>query len=143
MTVPILTDEVRATCAEIAVLARNVRINLDAVAEIRPAEPPPLDPERHYLEGDAPDVADYMLVLDTINFGSGWFPTLRKRTSGGEPVSGYFTVSWNLADHVRAAGPPTGAWLKQVSTREISSILGQAPHNELMSLYSQALRELG
>ncbi|HEY2632434.1 MAG TPA: queuosine salvage family protein, partial [Solirubrobacteraceae bacterium] len=47
------------------------------------------------------------------------------------------------ADHVRAAGPPTGAWLKQVSTREISSILGQAPHNELMSLYSQALRELG
>lgn len=120
-----------------------MRIDLDAAAEIQPAAPPALDAERHYLEGSAADVADYMLTLDAINFGSGWFPTLRKRTAGGEPVSGYFTVSWNLADHVRAHGPPTSAWLKQVSTGEIAAILGQAPHNELMSLYAQALRQLG
>jgi hypothetical protein len=140
---PTLTEEVRATCAQIAAGARHVRIDLDAAAEVRPGAPPELDPERHYLEGDAPDVADYMLALDTINFGSGWFPTLRKRTAHGEPVSGYFTVSWSLADHVRAHGPPTSAWLSQVGTREIAAILGQAPHNELMSLYAQALRQLG
>ena len=33
-----------------------------------------------------------MLVLDSINFGSGWFPTLRKRPG----MSGYFTVASSL-----------------------------------------------
>ena len=120
-----------------------MRIDLDAVAEIQPAEPPALDPERHYLEGSPADVADYMLALDAINFGSGWFPTLRKRTSEGKAVSGYFTVSWALADHVRAHGPPTAAWLGGVSTTEVAGILGQDPANELMSLYAQAWRALG
>jgi hypothetical protein len=139
----LLTDEVRATCARIATHARSVRIDIDAIAQVEPATPPPLDPERHYLEGDAADVADYMLALDTINFGSGWFPTLRKRTSNGAPVSGYFTVSWGLADHVRSHGPPTSAWLTGVSAREMAGILDQAPNNELMGLYAQALRSLG
>ena len=56
------------------------------------------------------DVAMYMLTLDSINFGSGWFPTLRKRPG----CSGYFTVAWALADHFRSDGPwdaagPAGA----------------------------------
>src|SRR6478609_4984211 len=63
-----LTDEVRTTCAQIATRACSVRIDLDAAAEVRPAQPPALDRERHYLEGDAADVADYMLALDAINF---------------------------------------------------------------------------
>ncbi len=138
-----LTDEVRAVCARIAADARLVRIDLDAAGEVQPAEPPAPDPERHYLEGGPADVADYMLALDAINFGSGWFPTLRKRVSHGRPVSGYFTVAWNLADHVRTHGPPTSAWLTQVSTVEIAQILGQRPDHELMSLYAQALRSLG
>jgi Potential Queuosine, Q, salvage protein family len=142
----LLTDEVRDSCARIAANARSVRIDLEAVAEIQPAEPPALDPERHYLEGSAADVADYVLALDTINFGSGWFPTLRKRMSNrppARPVSGYFTVSWALADHVRAHGPPTAAWMSRVTTPEIADILGQDPANELMNLYAQALRALG
>ncbi|MGC2373277.1 MAG: queuosine salvage family protein [Solirubrobacteraceae bacterium] len=139
----LLTDEVRATCAQIAGQARSVRIDVDAAANVQPADPPALDPERHYLEGSPADVADYMLALDAINFGSGWFPTLRKRTAHGEPVSGYFTVSWSLADHVRMDGPPTSAWLANVSTQEIATILDQAPDNELMGLYAQALRSLG
>jgi Potential Queuosine, Q, salvage protein family len=138
-----ITDEVRATCAQVAARARHVQIDLDAVADIQPADPPTLDPERHYLEGSAEDVADYMLALDAINFGSGWFPTLRKRTSHGQPLSGYFTVSWALADHVRAHGPPTAEWLSKVSTIEIAQILDQAPDSELMSLYAQSLRQLG
>jgi hypothetical protein len=138
-----ITDEVRACCAQIAASARSVQIDLEAAAGVAPAKAPELDPERHYLEGDAADVADYMLALDTINFGSGWFPTLRKRISEGKPVSGYFTVSWALADHVRAHGPPTSAWLARVSTVEIAEILGQRPDHELMGLYAQALRALG
>jgi hypothetical protein len=138
-----LTDEVRASCAQIAANARSVRIDLEAAAAVQPVEPPTLDPEYHYLEGDPADVADYMLALDAINFGSGWFPTLRKRASEGKPIGGYFTVSWALADHVRVHGPPTAAWMAQVGTREIAAILDQDPSNELMSLYAQALRSLG
>jgi SAM-dependent methyltransferase len=138
-----ITEKVRKSCTKIAAEARSVRIDLDAVAELQPGAPPELDPERHYLEGDAADVADYMLALDAINFGSGWFPTLRKRTADGKPVSGYFTVSWALADHVRAHGPPTSTWLANVSASEIAQILGQRPDHELMSLYAQALRALG
>ncbi|HEV3094015.1 MAG TPA: queuosine salvage family protein [Solirubrobacteraceae bacterium] len=138
-----LTDEVRTSCARVAERARHVRIDLDAAADVQPAEPPALDPERHYLEGEPADVADYILALDAINFGSGWFPTLRKRELHGRPVSGYFTVAWNLADHVRTHGPPTAEWLSRVSGAEIASILDQEAGYELMSLYAQALRELG
>jgi hypothetical protein len=144
-----LTEEVRASCACIAAEARHVRIDLDAAAavEMDPTRPPPqLDAECHYLEGTPADVADYLLALDAINFGSGWFPQLRKRHSDGRALSGYFTVAWNLADHVRAqggAGVLESAWLCQVSTHEIAAILDQPAELELMSLYAQALRLLG
>jgi hypothetical protein len=138
-----LIEEVRLSCARIAAEARHVRIDLDAAAAVQPAEPPALDPEHHYLDGSPADVADYILALDAINFGSGWFPTLRKRVAEGKPVSGYFTVSWALADHVRAHGPPTATWLRGVGTAEVAEILGQDPANELMGLYAQALRALG
>jgi hypothetical protein len=141
-----LTDEVRSACAEIAKHAQHVRIDLDAAASVSPQSPPALDPERHYLEGAAADVADYMLALDAINFGSGWFPLLDKRQWEGKTLSGYFTVAWGLADYVRAQGGVdvlSPAWLRQVCTREIAQILGQPPQLELMSLYAQALRALG
>jgi hypothetical protein len=136
-------EEVRASCARIAAQARHVRIDLAAAAAVQPGPAPALDPERHYLEGAPADVADYLLALDAINFGSGWFPLLRKRHADGRALSGYFTVAWNLADHVRAEGPPTAQWLCRVSTREIAAILEQPPELELMSLYAQALRILG
>jgi Potential Queuosine, Q, salvage protein family len=145
-----LLQEVRANCAQIAAQARWVRIDTAAIQEgellsaiTAPGPPPALDPVRHYLEGEPADVADYLLALDAINFGSGWFSTLRKRSDQGQPVSGYFTVAWGLADQVRAHGPPTAAWLRQVGAREIAEILDQPPEHELMSLYAQALRELG
>jgi hypothetical protein len=148
-----LLDEVRAGCAQIAAQAQWVRIDHDVLAGntlaeiIAPADKggqaPTLDPVRHYLEGTPADVADYLLTLDAINFGSGWFPTLRKRLDAGRPVSGYFTVAWALADHVRAEGPPTAAWLRAVDTRTLARILDQPPDHELVSLYAQALRELG
>jgi hypothetical protein len=144
-----LLEEVRSSCAQIAAQARWVRIDGEALVEIAAPDPaagvstPALDPVRHYLEGSPRDVADYLLALDAINFGSGWFPTLRKRLDAGRPVSGYFTVGWALADHVRAEGPPTAAWLRTVETRTIAQILDQPPDHELMSLYAQALRELG
>ena len=141
-----LCDDVRAACAATSASAVHVRIDTDRLgvydpgaAATPPAEPAELDAERHYLEGSPADVAAYLLALDTINFGSGWFPLLRKRPS----CSGYYTVAWALADHVRANGPPTTAQLRAMRTDSVAAILGQDPALELMSLYAQALRELG
>jgi hypothetical protein len=146
-----LTDDVRAACAQLAARARSVRIDherlavYDAGAGDGPVRDPGLDPVRHYLEGSPADVAMYTLALDTINFGSGWFPTLRKRRdpATGRTVSGYFTVAWNLADHVRVHGVWSPAQLRALRTEEVAAILGQPADHELMALYAQALRDLG
>src|ERR671910_574411 len=94
-----LTDEVRGTAREIAEGAVFVSIDLTSLGGLEPGPPPDLDADRHYLEGSPEEVAHYMLVLYSINFGSGWFPTLRKRPG----MSGYFTVASSLSDFWRGS----------------------------------------
>jgi hypothetical protein len=134
-----LTDDVRAACGEIASSARHVTIDLDRLSALEPGAPPALDAERHYLDGAPEDVADYMVVLDSINFGSGWFPTLRKRPG----MSGYFTIASSLADHWRAHGAWSPGELRALTVEEVAAVLGQEPGHQLMGLYAEALRDLG
>jgi hypothetical protein len=134
-----LLDDVRRECAAIAASARHVEIDVDRLGAVEPGPPPELDPERHYLEGPPADVAAYLLTLDAINFGSGWFPTLSKRPG----CSGYFTVAWALADRFRAEGPWTAAQLRALDAPAVAAVVGQDPAHELMGLYARALRELG
>ena len=134
-----LTDEVRANAERVAASARSVTIDTDALSTLEPGPPPQIDAERHYLEGSEADVATYLVTLDTINFGSGWFPTLRKRPGS----SGYFTVAHGLADRFRAHGPWTNAQLRTMHAEEIAAVLGQRGDHELMALFAQALRQLG
>jgi hypothetical protein len=134
-----LTDHVRATAREIAANARHVRIDLDRLDALEPGPPPALDPERHFLEGAPEEVAHFMLALDSINFGSGWFPTLRKRPG----MSGYFTVASALTDFWRAEGGWSSAELRALTTPELALVLGQDAGHELISLYTDALQDLG
>src|SRR3954447_6735959 len=134
-----LCDRVRENAAAIAADARHVRIDLDRLGRIDAGPPPVLDPERHYLEGSRGDVAAYLLTLDAINFGSGWFPTLRKRPG----CSGYYTVSWALADQWRAQGPWSNDELRGMDADLLADVLGQEGGHELVSLYAEALRQLG
>ena len=136
MTLP---DQVREHCAEVAGRARWVTIDLERLGTVEPGPPPALDPERHFLEGSREEVCAYLLTLDSINFGSGWFPTLRKRPG----CSGYFTVAWALADRFRSAGPWSPAELRLLSAAEVAAELGQDPGHDLMELYGEALRDLG
>ena len=133
-----LLDGVRESCAAVAAGARHVSIDLGALGEVEPAEPLGLDPERHYLEGNDEDVAAYLFTLDAVNFGSGWFPTLRKRPG----CSGYFTVAWALADRWRQSGPFTRRELAGMDAETMAAVLGQQPGHELMALYATALRDL-
>jgi Potential Queuosine, Q, salvage protein family len=134
-----LLEEVRSSCRAVAETARFVSIDLDAARPPAEADPPALDPEAHYLEGTPGDVAGYLLTLDAINFGSGWFPTLRKRPGR----SGYFTIAWGLADRFRAHGPWSNAELQALEPSELAAVLGQERGHPLMRLYAEALRDLG
>ena len=134
-----LLEEVRSYCAEVAESARLVRIEADRLDDVQPGAPPALDPERHYLEGSREDVCAYLLTLDAINFGSGWFPTLRKRPG----CSGYDTIAWALADRFRAEGPWSAGELRGLDPASVAAVLGQDPGHELMELYARALRDLG
>ena len=139
LSVPGLCDEVRRSCAEIAGRARWVSIDLDRLGAVEPGPEPSLDPERHFLDGSREDVAAYLLTLDSINFGSGWFPTLRKRPG----CSGYYTVAWALADRFRSAGPWSSGELRTMKGDELARVLGQDAGHELMELYAEALCQLG
>jgi hypothetical protein len=134
-----LTDDVREHAARVAHDARWVEIELERLDAVEPGPPPELDPERHYLEGTRDDVATYLLTLDAINFGSGWFPTLRKRPDS----SGYYTVARALADRFRQRGPYPNDELRAMTADEMADTLGQERGHELMDLYAQALRQLG
>ncbi len=134
-----LCDDVRAACAQIASGARWVSIDAGALEHVEPGPAPVMDPAPHYLEGSPEDVATFILAVDAVNFGSGWFPTLRKRAG----FSGYHTVTWAIADRFRADGAWTTAELRAMRTDEIADTLGQSRDHELMALYAQALRSLG
>jgi hypothetical protein len=130
-----LTEEIRAAAARVAGVARQVRIREEAIEPyartLRDEPPPPPD-----LEGASDEErAAFSLQLNAINFGSGWFPTLRKRAG----MSGFRTVEAGL----RARGPWTGEELRTVTREEVAEALGQDPGHELMGLYARHLNELG
>ncbi|HZB05805.1 MAG TPA: queuosine salvage family protein [Thermoleophilaceae bacterium] len=134
-----LTDEVRRTAREIAEGASFVSIDLTSLGGLEPGPPPDLDADRHYLEGSPEEVAHYMLVLDSINFGSGWFPTLRKRPG----MSGYFTVASSLSDFWRGSEGWSVDELRSLRAEDVAAVLDQDAGHELMALYAEALRDLG
>jgi hypothetical protein len=98
-----------------------------------------LDPETHFLEGDREQRAAFIICLDAINFGSGWWPTIRKQ----EGRSGYFTVAGALATRFRERGAPSAAELVELAPADVAGMLGQDPLHQLMRHYAEALRDVG
>lgn len=139
-----LLDEVRRSCAAVAARARHVRIVTEALPAYAAALPldrlarPVLDPAVHYLADEAGTIA-YVLVLDTINFGSGWFPLLRKRPGH----SGYFTLALALKEAFEREGPWDAATLCAMTPARCAAVFGQDPELPLMHLFAQALRDYG
>jgi hypothetical protein len=130
-----LPDAVRRACAQIAATAQHVRIDLGATTATGGVVG--FDPARHYLDGPPEWVARYVLVIDTINFGSGWFPTLRHGSTDA------MTDRLAAFARGRGEGPWWGAELRAVSARDVAEVLDEDPAHELMALYAEALRQLG
>lgn len=143
----IFTD-IRDGCRHVAEHARFVRIDPARLADYARGFPvaelgkATLDPVTHYV-GQGKDTLLFVLALDAINFGSGYFPHLKKRAG----MSGYFTVAAGLNAWFRAEGTPTAERLTSLSRSECARIFGQEDGNavalELMGLFATALRDLG
>ena len=142
-------DDIRRVAADIARSATLVRIRPERIEPYATSLPlervraPELDPATHYLREPAGTLA-YLVQLDAINFGSGYFPWLRKR----EGMSGYFTVAACLKDAFETRGPLSAADLSELTPAECARIFGQADAlneatAELMELFARALNDLG
>jgi hypothetical protein len=136
--------ELRSACAEIAARSTHVRIDGEAIpgyagelplSERRPGP----DPMVHVTAGSREQLAAFWLTLDAINFGSGWFPTLRKR----DTRSGYFTIAAGIRERFDSDGPWSAHELATLDAREIAEVLGQNPAHELMELFARSLQDLG
>jgi hypothetical protein len=144
-----LLDEVREAAALTAKSARFVAIQDDAVEAyaaslpLASARAPELDPATHYF-GQPDDTLAYVVQLDAINFGSGYFPKLKKRAG----MSGYFTVASSLKDCFDTRGPFSADQLTKLTQLECARIFGQeygveAAVDELMGLFARALNDRG
>lgn len=143
-----LLQEVRSACRTVAERAWRVAIDLErlpgyaASLPLEQALHPVIDPRRHYL-GHGADTVAFFLTLDTINFGSGYFPELGLRPE----QSGYFLVASALTERFRRQGPFSAARLCRLTGGDCLVVLGLDPRNpaavELTDLFAAALNGLG
>lgn len=140
-----LFSDIRCACAEVARRAQFVCLNEVRLADYARALPlkhlsPGYDIRYHYLGSPEATVA-YILTLDAINFGSGYFPQLNKRPG----LSGYFTVAVSLKELFEQDGPLSAEILRDLSVERCAAMFGQthAQGLVLMGLFAQALNDLG
>jgi hypothetical protein len=142
-----LPDRVRTSCARVADRARHVRIDdaaLDALARTLAREglPERVDDAQFTSLGDRETDVAFAFVMNAVNFGSGWFPVVRKRAG----MSGAVTMGANLRD----AWERDGAWsphdLVALDVASVARTFGQdadGPAGDLMALFATALHDLG
>jgi hypothetical protein len=129
----------RDACAQVAASARHVWLDdarIAGYADGVRSEPPlaEAEAEPHPADGTREQRAAHWLTLDAINFGSGWFPTLRKRPGH----SGYDTIAAAISDH----GPWGIEELRAIDAAAISRVLGQDSDHELMERFADSLHDL-
>ena len=139
-----MLEDIREACARVAARSHHVHLVPEAVPTLAAdlaAEGLGTDPDdpAHVAVGRTDeDQARFVLALDAVNFGSGWFPVLRKAPGS----SGYHTVAGALRDRggvsVDEMQAATGDWCAE--------LFGQAGNDEvadLMDLFAQSWNQLG
>lgn len=90
-------------------------------------------------ESDREAAAAFAICMNAINFGSGWWPTIRKRPGH----SGYTTMAAGVEERFDSAGPWSAAELVAINASEIAVVLDQDPEHPLMAQFAAALRDVG
>lgn len=148
---PPVTERVRTGCAWVASRSTQVRVEearIGAYAEsleeqarlgdgsATAADEPSPSPSNLALRETE---AAYWLTLDAINFGSGWFPTLRKRSE----KTGYRTIAAGVTRRFDQCGRWTAPELATLTEAELAGWLDQDPDHELIALMVASLHDLG
>lgn len=123
-----------------AARARRVQINHEAIPAYAASLPlPRAGAGDETPPGGREDRAAFWLTLDAINFGSGWFPTLKKHAG----QSGYHTIAGGVRERFESQGPWTPQELRTMTAEEMARTLSQDPSHELMELFARSLQDLG
>ncbi|HLL51441.1 MAG TPA: queuosine salvage family protein [Thermomicrobiales bacterium] len=139
---------IRAASAEVTRRASFVRLMSDQVAPYAASLaaaglPEPVYDTAYHAHGAEADTVAFLLTLGTVNFGSGYFPHLRKHPG----MSGYLTVASSLKARWERDGPLGGDELRAIDAGGCALLFGQVgnegPAQELMGLFAQALNDLG
>lgn len=137
-----LPDEVRAACAWVAELTRSVRIEEEKIAEYAEelVDAAGSAPEQGVPSTTNPeDAAAFAICMNAINFGSGWWPTIRKRPGH----SGYATMAAGVSERFADAGPWSAEELVAINAGEVATVVGQELDHPLMEQFAAALRDVG
>jgi hypothetical protein len=141
---PSLPGQVRDACAWVAARAELVRIEEGTIEEYAVTLPAATDlgdpdPRTQLLEGDRETLAAFAICLGAINFGSGWWPTIRKRPG----LSGYSTIAAGVTEHFREAGAWTATELTRIHAADIAAVVDQDADHPLMPQFAASLRDVG
>lgn len=138
--------DVLPSCFRAAEASRLVRIDTSRLSNFADslvnALPATMRHTPHHLLGGPEETVAYFLLLDTLNFGSGFFEHLAPYR--GE--QGYYAVATALRDWILRDGVPSPDVLKTMRPEQVSEILGQTADPALAQLttwFAEALRELG
>lgn len=122
--------------------ARWVRLDdagLERTAALLDAAPAPGPHPAAGLGFDPHGTAGCVMVMAALNFGSGWWPTVRRRPG----MSGASTMMAGLMEAFRVDGPPTADGCEGATARRMADVLGQGADHPLMAAYAATLRDLG
>ncbi|HEY8192004.1 MAG TPA: queuosine salvage family protein [Alphaproteobacteria bacterium] len=144
-------DAVRLGFETVAAAAEHVKIRFDRIPDYAKnlrALPPQdtYDLEHHYL-GTPEATAAYSLVLEAVNFGSGYKSLLAQEGFAFIDDSLYFTVSTRLKHHFIDHGPLTASVLAAMTVGECAALFGlntaKPAGKDMAELFTASLQELG
>ena len=117
-----------------------MQINEQAIEEYAAGLPEPGDGDPPpFAAGDPETAAAFAICLNAINFGSGWWPTIRKRPGH----SGYATMAAGVTERFDGAGPWSAEELVAMDAEMIAVVVGQEPGHPLMAQFALALHDVG
>ena len=121
-----ILSDIRKKCAYVADNADYVAINKQRIADY--VRELPLDKiveelgtDIHFIGDNDEDTALYVIALDTVNFGSGYFDHIKKRPG----LSGYMTMAQSLKDRFEGDGPLSAAEMAAITAEQCAEIFGQ------------------
>lgn len=121
--------------------ARRVRIDEGTIAEYAAGLPhdQPAEDLPPFAAEDPETAAAFATCMNAVNFGSGWWPTVRKRPGH----SGYATMAAGVAERFEAAGAWSTGELQAMDAAAIAAVVGQDPAHPLMAQFAAVLRDVG